>query len=98
MVSITDNLLFTISITITITSYIVYYYYYYYYYLFIYLSYSKYSNFVDNQQTTKNIAKREQSTVPNVQTKRVSNILTYDIILVNISSSLQHQINNSCYT
>ena len=68
MVSITDNLLFTISITITITSYIVYYYYY--YYLFIYLSYSKYSDFVDNQQTTKNIAKREQSTVPNVQTKK----------------------------
>ena len=69
-------------------------------YLFLYLSYSKYSDFVDNRQTTKNIAKRdEQSTVPNVQSKqRVSNILTYDIILVNISSSLQHRINNSCYT
>ena len=37
MVSITDNLLFTISITITITSYIVYYYYYLFIYLFVVL-------------------------------------------------------------
>ena len=65
--------------------------------LFIYLSYSKYSDFVDNQQTTKtlpSVMNNQVSTVPNVQTKkRVSNILTYDIILVNISSSLQHRIN-----